>query len=297
MFPNSMAALARPFFAGCLLAAAAVAPATAAEKDDVVATVDGVEITETDLALAAQDYAQDIAQVPEALRRNLLIGVLVDMHVLANAALEAGRAEEEMVKQQLEYVRLRTLRDSYFGDGAELQPSEEDLKALYDEKYGDFEGAEERSARHILVKTKEEAEAIIEELEGGKDFAELAKEKSTGPSGPGGGDLGYFTKDRMVAPFAEAAFSMESGSVSKEPVETQFGWHVIKVEDVRQQPAPAFEQVKAQLSNDFIRAKYNEVIGELKAKAEIEVVGGDAEAAEGAADDAASGDEDKPAEQ
>ena len=284
----------RPLIAGCMIALFAAAPVRAAEEGDkVVATVNGETITEADVAIAAQDYAQDLAQVPEALRRNLLVGVLVDMHVLADASLKAGRAEEPGVKRALEYARLRTLRDSYFNEKNTLEPDDAALKKLYDEQYGDFKGPEEVHARHILVKTEDEAKAIIKELDSGKDFAELAKEKSTGPSGPNGGDLGYFTKDRMVEEFANAAFDMKPGTYSKEPVKTQFGWHVIKVEDKRQQPAPSFDEVKNQLRAEAIRAKYNEVMEGLKAKADIKIVADeDKPAGDG---DAATGDE-KPAE-
>ncbi|PTW59145.1 peptidyl-prolyl cis-trans isomerase C [Breoghania corrubedonensis] len=287
-------AVMRPLIAGCMIALFAAAPLRAAEDGDkVVATVNGETITEADVAIAAQDYAQDLAQVPEAVRRNLLVGVLVDMHVLADASLKEGRDAEPGVKRALEYARLRTLRDSYFNDKNTLEPDEAALKKLYDEQYGDFKGPEEVHARHILVKTEDEAKAIIKELDTGKDFAELAKEKSTGPSGPNGGDLGYFTKDRMVAEFADAAFDMKPGTYSKEPVKTQFGWHVIKVEDKRQQPAPTFDAVKNQLRADAIRAKYNEVMEDLKAKADIKVMD---EAAKAPADGDADADGEKPAE-
>ena len=273
MFHSTKAVAVRPFIAGCLIALFAASPLSAAEDGDkVVATVNGTKITEADVAIAAQDYAQDLAQVPEAVRRNLLVGVLVDMHVLAEASLAEGRDKDPEVQKQLEYVRLRTLRDSYFNDDKSLQPEEAAIKALYDEKYGDFEGPKEVHARHILVKTEDEAKELIKELDGGKDFAELAKEKSTGPSGPQGGDLGFFTKERMVKPFAEAAFAMEPGAYSKEPVKTDFGWHVIKVEEVRSQPAPSFEAVKNQLRVEAIRSHYNKVMEELKAKADITIV-------------------------
>ena len=294
MFHSKKAVAMRPLIAGCMIALFAAAPLRAAEDGDkVVATVNGEAITEADVAIAAQDYAQDLAQVPEALRRNLLVGVLVDMRVLADASLKAGRDQEAGVKRQLEYARLRTLRDSYFNEKNTLEPDEAALKKLYDEQYGDFKGPEEVHARHILVKTEDEAKAIIKELDGGKDFAEVAKEKSTGPSGPNGGDLGYFTKDRMVAEFADAAFALEPGTYSKEPVKTQFGWHVIKVEDKRAQPAPSFDEVKNQLRSDAIRAKYNEVMEGLKAKADIKVVD---EAAMTPADDGAAAAEPAAAE-
>ncbi len=293
MFHSTKAVAMRPLIAGCLIALFAASPLRAAEDGDkVVATVNGTEITETDVAIAAQDYAQDLAQVPEQLRRNLLVGVLVDMHVLAEASLAEGRDKDPDVQKQLEYVRLRTLRDSYFNDEKTLKPDEAAIKALYDEKYADYEGPKEVHARHILMKTEEEAKEIIKELDAGKDFVELAKEKSTGPSGPQGGDLGFFTKERMVEPFAEAAFAMEPGTYSKEPVKTQFGWHVIKVEEARNQPAPNLETIEEQLRVQVIRNQYNKVMEDLKAKADITIVDDAPEEAPAAAGEGES----KPAE-
>ncbi|MDJ0932556.1 peptidylprolyl isomerase [Breoghania sp.] len=283
MFQTPKAAAMRPLITGCMIALFAAAPLHAAEDGDkVIATVDGAKITEADLAIAQDNYAQDLAQVPEELRRNLLIGVLVDMRVLAKASIDAGRENDPEVKRHLEYVRLRTLRDSYFNDGNSLEPDEATLKKLYDKQSGDFQGPKEIHARHILLKTEDEAKAVIKELDAGKDFAELAKETSTGPSAQSGGDLGYFTKDRMVAKFADAAFAMKPGTYSKEPVQTRFGWHVIKVEDVRDQPAPTFDAVKNQLRAEAIRTKYNEVVDGLKAKADIKILDEDAKAAQDA---------------
>lgn len=272
MFRTVLAAVARPLAVTGLLATLAAAPALSAEEDKVVAHVDGVAITETDLALVGVEYAQDLMQVPEAMRRKVLIDVMVDMHVLANAALKADLDQDPEFQKHLAYLKTRALRDTYFRKEVELKPDDSQLKARYDEQFGSFEGPEERKARHILVKTKDEAVAAIKELDAGKDFAELAKEKSTGPTAPNGGDLGFFSKGRMVPAFEEAAYALELGSYTKEPVETQFGWHVIKAEEVRKQPAPAFEQVKENLRTEIIRARFQSVMDKLKTDAKIEIV-------------------------
>ena len=129
-----------------------------------------------------------------------------------------------------------------------------------------------RYARHILVKTEDEAKAIIKELDDGADFEATAKEKSTGPSGPNGGDLGFFGKGQMVPEFETAAFALDKGSFTKEPVQTQFGWHVIKVEDKRPQEKPKFEDVAAQLRQQLIRERYETVMAELKADTPVEIL-------------------------
>ncbi len=130
----------------------------------------------------------------------------------------------------------------------------------------------EVSARHILLKEEAEAKAAIVALDGGADFAELARERSTGPSGPNGGDLGFFTKEQMVPEFAEVAFAMEPGSHSEEPVQTQFGWHVIKVEARRDSQPPAFEEMADQLRDEASRAAVTEVLSGLREAAAVEIV-------------------------
>ncbi len=272
MFRTVLTAAARPLAITGLLAALAVMPAHAEEDDEVVARVNGVDITQTDLALVGVDYAKDLMQVPEAMRPKVLTDVMIDMHVLADAARAAGLDDDPDFKKHIAYLETRALRDAFFRKQVELETSDEDLKAAYDAKFADFEGPDERHARHILVKTEDEAKAVIAELDAGKDFAELAKEKSTGPSGPSGGDLGFFTKGRMVPAFEEAAFALEVGAYTKAPVETQFGWHVIKAEEDRKQPAPAFEAVRNSLREEILRARFQKVMAKLKADATIEIV-------------------------
>ncbi|AXS42037.1 peptidylprolyl isomerase [Breoghania sp. L-A4] len=272
MFRTVLTAAARPLAITGLLATLVAMPAHAEQDDEVVARVNGTEITQTDLALVGVDYAKDLMQVPEAMRPKVLTDVMVDMHVLADAARKAGLDEDPEFKKHIAYLETRALRDAFFRKNVALETTDEELKASYDAKFADFEGPDERHARHILVKTEEEAKAVIAELDAGKDFAELAKEKSTGPSGPSGGDLGFFTKGRMVPAFEDAAFSLEIGAYTKTPVETQFGWHVIKAEEDRKQPAPAFEAVKNNLREDLLRTRFQEVMAKLKAEATIEIV-------------------------
>ena len=228
--------------------------------------------TEADLAFASRDFADQLRQVPPTQWRPVLTDVMVDMQVMANAARAAGIDKEPDFERQLEFLKTRALRNAYLAREVEQKVTEADVKAAYDKEFSSYVGEEERHARHILLKTKEEAEEVIKALKDGGNFEELAKEKSTGPSGPNGGDLGYFTKGRMVKEFEDAAFNLEVGKFTEEPVETQFGWHVIKVEDARKQAAPELDAVSERIRQDLLRERYAALMEDLKAKTKIEII-------------------------
>lgn len=246
------------------------APEVLAEYDasTVVARVGEREITLGDLISARQALpAQLQALPPEALFEGL-IDQLVNEVLFASAAETAGLDERPDVALRVEATRREILAESYMIDVLEPQLSDEALRARYDEEIARIPAEQEVRARHILVETQEEAAAIREELLAGADFAALAAEKSTGPSGPSGGDLGFFTKDRMVAPFAEAAFALEAGEIS-EPVQTQFGWHIIKVEERRDVPPPPFDEVADQIRQGMARELAEAEVDKLRETAEI----------------------------
>lgn len=247
-------------------------PAAAqAQPGDVVAVVNGVELTEQTLALAASAFGPQLQQIPEAQRRKALINVIVDMTLLAEAAKLENLDQTDDFKARLNFLKTRTLHDEYLAQKIGGSVTDADIQAEYDANIGNLETPTETRARHILVKTKEEGDAIIADLDNGGDFVELAKTKSTGPSGPTGGDLGYFTRERMVKPFADAAFTMEPGSHSKAPVQSQFGWHVIKVEDRRQKPKPTLEQMSNQIRDGLVRERFTKEIADLKSRAVIDI--------------------------
>ncbi|WP_169738520.1 peptidylprolyl isomerase [Afifella pfennigii] len=291
--PNGGAA--RLFVSAGLVAmflAAGLAPSAPALAQEPVARVGEQIITEDELSQAADDFADELDRVPGPRRRSVLIDVLVDMELLAQAARERGLDETEDFDKRLEFLKTRALRNEYVEKVIVGAVTDEQVQAEYDKQVAGFQPEEEVHARHILVTTKEEADEIIQELKDGKDFAELAKEKSTGPSGPQGGDLGYFVKGRMVPEFDQAVFDMQPGEVSEEPVKTEFGWHVIKVEDRRMSSPPPLEDISEQLRGVLVRQKFNDVMTELRDGVEIEVfdqakedepaegdTGGDAEAA------------------
>ncbi|MHA1189485.1 MAG: peptidylprolyl isomerase [Alphaproteobacteria bacterium] len=211
--------------AGCALALGLMVtlagPAGAAD-DTVVARVGAVAITEDDIAFAMADFAGELERVPEDQRRKVVIDVLVDIHLLASAAREKGLGKTDEFSRRVEFLTVRALRNAYVQSEIAGSVTDAELAAEYKKQTASFEPEEQVRARHILVVTKQEAEAIIRELDGGADFAELATQKSTGPSGPNGGDLGQFGKGQMVPEFESVAFTLEAGAYTAEPVETQF---------------------------------------------------------------------------
>jgi peptidyl-prolyl cis-trans isomerase C len=284
MFRISMRRPAQALAVSFLALTLGSASLSAQEPGDVVAKVGDAEITEADMAFAAQDLGQELQRFPPTQWRKLLLDVMIDMELMAHAAREAGLDKDPDFQKQLEFLQLRALRNAYLGQKINADISEEDLKAAYDKEFADFEGAEELNASHILVKEKAEAEEIIKQLDEGADFAELAREKSTGPSGSNGGSLGYFAKGQMVKPFEDAALALETGSYTKEPVETEFGWHVIRLDDKRRQAKPSLEDVAQGLRQQLMREAYDARMAELKDQVDIEILDEDLAKAEDAGD-------------
>jgi peptidyl-prolyl cis-trans isomerase C len=244
------------------------------DPDAVVARVGDTAITEQDLVFASEAFANELANVPAAQKRSVMIDAFVNMGLLAKAARDANLDETEAFKSRVEFLTLQALRNAYVQQEVMEGLSDEDLQAGYQELVVDQHTPEEQvHARHILVDEKAAAEQIIADLKGGASFEELAKEHSKDPSGQNGGDLGFFGKGQMVPPFEEAAFALEPGETSEEPVESQFGWHVIKVEEKRMSEAPGFAEVEPQLRNYLMRQRFEEVIAELRGKYDVEIVG------------------------
>lgn len=277
---------------GPLLAALLLAPAAALAQDGtaaapapvspdtVVATVGGDTITEADLAFAAEDLQQELQQMPPADRKAFLLTVLIDMKVMAKAAREAALDQTDIFKRRLTYLEERALRRAYFAETIAAEVTPEAVQAAYDAYVADFQPQEEVRARHILVASKADADAIKAELATGKPFEALAAEKSTDPSAAqNGGDLGFFSRGMMVKPFEDAAFALtEVGQIS-EPIESQFGWHVIKLEEKRQSAPPSLEELGPQLQQQVMFQAFEDSVGTLKAGMEIDIP--DAALAEG----------------
>ena len=240
-------------------------------QDPVVAKIDGVEITKSDLDLAIGNLDPQLAQLPEDQKKLAALSTIIDSKVIAEKARAEKLDETEDFKARLEFILDRELHNTYFKKHVVDVVTDADIKARYDKEVAALPPVEEVRARHILVKTEDEAKAVIKELGEGKDFAELAKVKSTDPNKSDGGDLGYFKKGMMVPEFETAVFAMNKGDVSKEPVKTQFGFHVIKVEDKRVAPPPPFEQVKEQVKQIVMRDKYMEMLKASKDAAKVEI--------------------------
>jgi peptidyl-prolyl cis-trans isomerase C len=251
-------------------APAAPAAATAPSGDKLVARVNGTDITEADLAIAAADPALQLPNVPEAQKRDLLTGYLIDLKLGAKAAEAAKIGNAPDFVRKLAYNRDKTLLDQYLEQEAKKAVTPEAARKLYDETAKGVAPEQEVRARHILVESEDEAKKAQARVKGGEDFAKVAGEVSKDPgSKTDGGDLGFFTKDRMVEPFAEAAFMMEPGQIS-DPVKSQFGWHVIKVEEKRNKPVPSFEEMKDQVNTYLERKAQQDLIMGLRQSAKIE---------------------------
>ncbi|MBJ3786220.1 peptidylprolyl isomerase [Devosia sediminis] len=253
-------------------AAAPAETAPAVDPATVVATIGDQSITEGDLAFAAEDMAQDLAQMPPEERRAFLVRILIDMKVMSQAARDAGMDQTPLFAQRREYLEERALRRAYFAEAIAGAVTEEAVRAKYDEFVSTFVPADEVRASHILVETEEEANALKAELDGGADFATLARDNSIDPGAANGGDLGFFGKGMMVAPFEEAVFALaEPGDVSA-PVQSQFGWHIIRLEEKRQSAPPTFEQVAAQIQNQLLMETFTQKVEELMGGVTVDIV-------------------------
>lgn len=217
------------------------------DPDQVVARVDDMEIKLIEVMAAYQALGERVRQIPFAQAYPQVLNLVIRQRLLARAARERDLDETEEHRQRMEIFENQLLQEAFLRDIYENQVTEEALRARYDELVQNYQGPEEVRSSHILVATEEQARALIQELQGGADFAALAREHSTDASKENGGDLGYLTREQMVGPYAEAAFSLQPGQVTSEPVQTAFGWHVIKVMDRRRRPAPEFEQVQRQV--------------------------------------------------
>ena len=243
-----------------------------AAADPVVAKVGAVEIHESELKLAIAGLDPQLANLPDDQKRVAALSSIIDVKLLAADADKEGLKDSADFKQRLAFLTDRELHNAYFKKHVVDAVTPEEVKARYDKEVAAVTPEDEIRARHILVKTEEEAKAIIADLDAGKDFVEIAKEKSTDPNKSEGGDLGYFAKGRMVPEFEEAAFALEKGAYSKTPVKSQFGFHVIKVEDKRDAAPPAYETVAQQVRQLVMRDKYLAIIEKAKAEQKVEIL-------------------------
>jgi len=265
-----------------LAAGGAVAQAPAPAADPVVAKINGVEIRQSDLALAEEDVGQNVPAGTADAKRDWLINYLTDMTLLAKAAEAQKVQDSDDFKKRLAYVRSKALMETLLRDSGKAGATSEAMQHVYQEAVKQMGDEQEVHARHILFRVADasdqkaaaaaeaKAKDTLARIKKGEDFAKLAKDLTEDPPGKAdGGDLGWFTKDQMVPEFSEAAFKLDKGQVS-DPVKTSFGWHIIKVEDKRKREAPPFDQVKDQIETFVTRKAQIELLNKLRQEAKIE---------------------------
>lgn len=264
-----------------LIAVVAGPPSAAAQDDNpIVATVNGEEIRRDEVIDTIRRLPAQIQQMPPDILIPAIAGRIVDSRLMAARAYAENLQDHEDVKRRVAEAEREIVQGFWVEQEITSRVTEEAVAAAYEDMVAANPPAEEVNARHILVETEDEGKALIQRLTDGEDFATLAAEASIGPTGPSGGDLGYFTKEQMVQPFAEAAFAMDTGAFSDSPVQTQFGWHVIMVEDRRMAPPPGLETVREQIENGLAEQYYQEIVAELRVGADIVMFGPDGEALE-----------------
>jgi len=261
-----------PDFRKLLFAAIAVlglaVPAVAADPDPnaVVATVDGTDITLGQLIVMASQLPKQYRSMPD----DVLYKAVLDQVIRQVAVAKTIEGHLPKAAQlALENQRLSFLASEALQKVAQGAVTDAAIQKVYDTEYATAAAGIEYNAAHILVATEDEAKAIKAELDGGADFAALAREKSTGPSGPSGGDLGWFSKGMMVKPFEDAVIAMKPGDVS-DPVQTQFGWHIIKLKKTRDKSAPTLADVRDKIVAKLQQAAVSAAIDDITAKADVQ---------------------------
>ena len=242
----------------------------AADDDPVVATVNGTKILKSMLVTAQQLLPEQYQKIPLMQIYPALVDTVIDMKLSAADARKRRLHETKEFKVLMSRVEDQMLQRTVLQAEMDKALTEEALKRRYDALIADEKSSTEVHARHILVKTKEEANDIIEQLQNGASFEVTAKEKSTGPSATSGGDLGFFGKGQMVPEFEKAAFSLRKGEFTDTPVKTQFGWHIIKLEDRRKSEPPSFESIKQKLQTEISQETGAEYVSGLRKEAKIE---------------------------
>ena len=249
------------------------APAAGEKKaeDVVVAVVNGQKVMRSEVEMMAASLPPQYRQMPMQLIFPALLDQVINTKLLAGEGRKAGLQNDAEVKRRMTMIEDRLIQDAYEQKEIAKQITPAALKARYDKQVAGMPAEEEINARHILVKTEDEAKVIIADLKKNADFAKLAKEKSTDTgSGANGGELGWFKKGDMVGEFAEAAFKLKKGEVSAAPVKTQFGFHVIKLEDRRPAKPPTFEDMEDELRTQMEREIGSQMVDQMRAKAQIE---------------------------
>ena len=257
------------------LPAQAQQPVPSGDADPIVASVDGTKIRQSDVAALIETLPQQYRDIPMQMLFPALLERAIDGELLQREAEKTGLAENAEVKRRVVQYRARLMQEQYLSEKLDAAITDEKVQAEYDKRLKDAPKGEEIRASHILVSEEGEAKDIVRALDRGADFAALAKEKSIDPGAANGGDLGYFTADQMVPEFSAAAFALAPGAYSKEPVKSQFGWHVIRVVDRRDLAPPSLDMVREQLRAELAEQEARRILGALRSGATIERFGMD----------------------
>ena len=254
------------------LVVAPLAQAQDAPKEDkTVAIVNGHEIKVSEVQMATDDIIGQLPDLPPKLRFPFVVEYLIERHLLAQYAVKEGIADTGEYKRRLALYQAKALRDAYFFQKIRPLVTEEEMKAVYDEEAAKLQQTERVRARHILVGTEQEAKDILGRLNKGDKFEDLAKQFSLDGSKDYGGDLGYFTAPEMVPEFSKATFALKTGETSP-PVKTDFGWHIIRLDDRKQGAAQPFDQVKSAIRNVLLRKKVSETMEKVRSGSKVEIV-------------------------
>ena len=244
--------------------------ATQAQNIPIVANVNNEDISLETMIHAMNELPPEIQSQPFMSYYEDLLERVIDIKLFAQEGKKMKLDEEPSVRAAIDFVIEKVLMQAFLSKYVQENIKEENIKASYNNFIADETSREEIKASHILMDTESEAIDVINMLNNGDDFAELAKNKSTGPSGPSGGDLGWFKRGQMVPPFEKAAFSLNKNEITQLPVQTQFGWHVIKIFDKRIPEAPSYESMKSKLIQDLERKIVSKKIQDLRNDALIE---------------------------
>ena len=239
-------------------------------QDPVVATVAGDAIRLSEVVDSKSQLPQQYQSMPMEAMFPALVERVIDIRLVAREARANGIADDPDVRRELAQIENQIISQVFLTRHIDAMITDEEVQARYDEHIAALPPDEEISARHILLVTEEDALAVIASLGEGADFIELAAEKSIGPSADRGGDIGYFGRGNVVPEFADAAFALEPGQTSETPVQSEFGWHVIKVDDRRAVAPPSLEEMREQFVTEISQQLIAELIGELRDAAAIE---------------------------
>jgi peptidyl-prolyl cis-trans isomerase C len=242
-----------------------------AKEDKTVAIVNGHDIKVSEVQMATDDIIGQLPDLPPKLRYPFVVEYLIERHLLAQFAVKEGIADTDEYKRRLALYQAKALRDAYFFQKIRPQVTEEEMKAAYDQEAAKVQQTERVRARHILVASEQEAKDVLARLAKGDKFEDLAKKFSLDGSKDYGGDLGYFTAPEMVPAFSQATFALKTGETSQ-PVKTDFGWHIIRLEDRKQGVAQPFDQVKSAIRNVLLRKRVSEIMEKIRAASKVEIV-------------------------